>query len=260
MSLVKDRSEAGIAQVEAGHCLSSYRLTLPSAQDVQVWQWDLDVHGRDFDRYWATLSMQERERADRFRFERHRRRFVAGRGELRRILGRYLGLRPEAVALGYGSDGKPFCTRQPASLPDGSNICFNLSHSGNAAALAIANGFEVGIDVEQVRPLDDSVPLEVFSARERAAFRALRESERQAVFFESWTRKEACLKALGTGFILPPTHFEFDLALHGDTTPHRVGGAAEEAAHWRVRSLPCCPACVGAVAARRADWSIVNMH
>jgi 4'-phosphopantetheinyl transferase len=236
--------------------MSSSLLTPPSPQQVHVWQWDLDVCGGDFDRYWETLSTQERERADKFRFERHRRRFVAGRGELRRLLSRYLGLSPWEVALEYGSDGKPFCTLQPPER----SICFNLSHSENAAALAISSGFEVGIDVENVRPIEEGMPLEVFSIRERAQFTALPDAERQKVFFESWARKEACLKALGTGFILPPTHFEFDLSIRGDTTPRFVGGEAEEARHWRICALSSSPTCAGAVAARHTDWSIVEMN
>jgi len=235
-------------------------LTPPSAHEVHVWQWDLDDCSGEFDRYWEILSTQERERADKFRFERHRRRFVAGRGELRRLLSRYLGLTPKKVTLDYGSDGKPFCTIQPPER----TICFNLSHSENAAALAISNGFEVGIDVEKVRPIEEGMPLEVFSVQERAQFTALPDRERQEVFFESWARKEACLKALGTGFILPPTHFEFDLSIRGDTTPRLVGGEAQEAWHWRICALSSSPTststCAGAVAARRMDWSIVEMN
>ena len=104
------------------------------------------------------------------------------------------------------------------------------------------------------------MPLDVFSTRERAEFTALPDTERQNVFFESWARKEACLKALGTGFILPPAHFEFDLSIRGDTTPRFVGGEAEESTHWRICALSSSPTCAGAVAARRTDWSIVEMN
>jgi len=236
--------------------MHSFPVLPPDAQHVHLWQWNLDVGDSEIDRYWATLSAEERERAGRFRFETHRRRFVAGRGELRRILGRYLAQAPQALALGYGPQGKPNC----AAGPGGWVPCFNLSHSGNTAALAVSNGFEVGIDVEEMRALDDALPLEAFSARERAAFAALPDAQRQAAFYENWTRKEACLKALGTGFTLPPDHFEFDVSIHGDTAPCRVGGDAREAARWRVRALPSKPACAGAVAARRTDWSIVVMN
>ncbi len=236
--------------------MSSSPLTPPTMQEVLVWQWDLDACRSDVDRYWEVLSAQEHERAGNFRFELHRCRYVAGRGKLRQILGRYAGLPARAVALEYGPEGKPFCTSQPA----GWRICFNLSHSENTAALAISSGFEVGIDVEHNRPIEESMPLEVFSAREREQFDALPAAERQTVFFETWARKEACLKALGTGFILPPEHFEFDLSVHGDTTPRFVGGEAAEASHWCIRALSRSPTCAGAVAARHSDWSIVDMN
>jgi len=248
-------SIASIDYAAYGDC-AACTIAPPSPQHVHVWQWDLDAGDQDqFDRYWESLSIDERERAGQFRSERHRRRFVVGRGALRRILGRYLALPPQAVALEYGPEGKPFCANQPAQW----TLSFNLSHSANAAALAIARGFDIGIDVERVRPIEDNVPLEAFSEHERVAFAALPEAQRQAVFFENWSRKEACLKALGTGFTLPPTHFEFDLSIRGDTTPRCVGGDTLEAAQWRVRALSCGPACAGVVAARHADWSIVKM-
>ncbi|WP_322030650.1 4'-phosphopantetheinyl transferase family protein [Paraburkholderia sp. J76] len=236
--------------------MSASPLTPPSAQEVHVWQWDIDACGSDFDRYWVLLCAQERERAGNFRFELHCRRYVAARGQLRQILGRYLARAPQTIALEYGPEGKPFCTSQPAEW----TICFNLSHSESTAALAVSNGFEVGIDVEHVRPIEESMPLQVLSAREREQFDALPATERQAVFFETWARKEASLKALGTGFVLPAEHFEFDLSIHGDTTPCLVGGEATEASRWRIRALPPGAPCAGAVAARRTGWSIVHMN
>jgi len=236
--------------------MSSLLLTPPAAHEVHVWQWDLEACDDDIGRYWNTLSTQESERAGKFRFDLHRRRFVAGRGELRRLLGAYLGISPSEVAIGYGPDGKPDCTSQPHDWM----LCFNLSHSEDTAALAISNGFEIGIDVERIRAIEENLPLEVFSQQERAQYAAVAKAEQQTVFFESWARKEACLKALGTGFILPPTHFEFDLHVHGDTAPRLVGGDAHEAAHWRILALSGVPGCACAVAARRMDWSIVEMH
>ncbi len=235
--------------------MPAFSLTPPAARNVHIWHWDLDVPDARIDGYWQTLSGQERERADRFRFENHRRRFVAGRGELRQLLGGYLGLAPHTVELDCGAQGKPFCTSQPA----GWTLHFNLSHSQNQAALAVSNGIEIGIDIEIVRPVEESMPVEVFSPRERAQFATLPDAQRQAVFFETWARKEACLKALGTGFTLPPDHFEFDLAQPGDTIPRFVGGDANEAAHWRIRALRVLPDCAGAVAARHTDWWPVFM-
>ncbi|MBB3257990.1 4'-phosphopantetheinyl transferase [Paraburkholderia bannensis] len=236
--------------------MSSSALAPPAVHEVHIWRWNLDVCKSRLDRYWETLSPQERERANAFHFELHRSRFVAGRGELRRLLGDYLTRAPQAVALGYGPQGKPFCTHQP----EGWTLEFNLSHSANMAALAVSNSLEIGIDIECIRPIEESMPVEVFSARERATFTALADGQRQAVFFETWARKEACLKALGTGFILPPDHFEFDLSTRGDTTPSHVAGDAIEAAHWRIRALTGASDWAGAVAARHAQWSLVVMN
>lgn len=239
--------------------MSCATLAPPAAHEVHVWQWNLDVDDAELDRYRATLSREEQERAGHFCFERHRRRFIAGRGQLRRLLGGYLDLAPQALTLAYGPEGKPFCASQPNSpdSPASWTLHFNLSHSENTAALAISNGLEIGIDIERIRPFDESMPVEVFAKRERAQFAALSDAQRQAIFFETWARKEACLKALGTGFVLPPDHFEFDLSLRGDTTPRYVAGDANEAAHWRVRALTTIAGCAGAVAARHAAWSLV---
>ncbi|MEM5369540.1 4'-phosphopantetheinyl transferase superfamily protein [Paraburkholderia azotifigens] len=236
--------------------MPSSLLSPPFAQEVHVWQWNLEACDDAIACYWNMLCAQERERAGRFRFDLHRRRFVAGRGELRRVLGRYLGMSPSDVAISYGPRGKPCCTSQPHDWM----LCFNLSHSDSTAALAISNGFEIGIDVECIRAIEESLPLEVFSRQERAEYAAVPKAQQQPLFFESWARKEACLKALGTGFMLPPTHFEFDLSVPGDTAPRLVGGDAREAAHWRIRSLSSVTGCAGAVAARRTDWTIVEMR
>ncbi|MEW9304810.1 4'-phosphopantetheinyl transferase family protein [Labrys neptuniae] len=227
----------------------------PTPHDVHVWQWSLDADEDDFERNWQVLSGEERGRADKFRFERHRRRFVAARGRLRQILANYLAVSPQAVGFGYGAEGKPFCTTQPSEW----RICFNLSHSENTAALAVANDCEIGIDIEHIRPIEDSIALQVFSPAEHTQFEALPAGVRQGVFFENWARKEACLKALGTGFAHPPTHFEFDLAIRGDTAPRFVGGDPDEAKCWRIHALRSAMNRTGSVAARRLDWSIVEM-
>src|SRR5262245_12891009 len=78
-----------------------YDLTLTPAT-VHVWPVDLDRPAAD-----ETLAPDERERAARFRFERDRLRFVAGRAALRCILALYLGLAPHEVAFEQGTHGKP---------------------------------------------------------------------------------------------------------------------------------------------------------
>jgi 4'-phosphopantetheinyl transferase len=174
--------------------------------ELHVWRIDLARARVDQ----AALSDEEQARAARFLLERDRRRFVASHAALRRILTRYLG--PVAPRFADGPHGKPFL--------DGAALRFNLSHSGELALVAVADGREVGVDVEAVRELDLAGMARVsFSPRERAALFALPPDERLPAFFRCWTRKEAHLKATGFGLALPLDGFDVSL---GPDEPARL--------------------------------------
>jgi 4'-phosphopantetheinyl transferase len=173
--------------------------TAPSlaANEVHVWAARLDVSSATLASFAATLSLSERERASRFHFERHRHRFIAGRGLLRALLGRYLEVEPMRIEFTYGAAGKPMLA---ASDPQ-TALHFNLAHSKDLGLIAITRSGPVGVDVEQIRALNDAEELvaRFFSQREHATFKDLPDSEKPAAFFNLWTRKEAWLKATGEG-------------------------------------------------------------
>ena len=139
------------------------------------------------------LSDDERARAERFRLARVRDQFVAARGHLRALLGRYLGIEPKAVPVLYADGGKPH-------LPPGYPLHFNVSHTDGLAVLAVGHR-RVGVDVERVRPIPDADGLvtRFFTRRECDQFHALPPAARPAAFLRAWTRKEAVLKAIGRG-------------------------------------------------------------
>jgi 4'-phosphopantetheinyl transferase len=157
---------------------------------------------------WASLSPDERARAERFQFERHRAQFVLARGALRDLLGRYLDTPPAALRFRYGPQGKP-----DLAWPAG-ELRFNLSHSHELALIALARGAELGVDVEQQAPMRDeaAVARQVFADEELAALAALPPDQRSAGFFNAWTRKEALIKARGEGLSLPLREFAVSLA------------------------------------------------
>ncbi len=165
-----------------------------STDDVHIWRGDLDQAEWCQAQLAATLSTDEQARAQRFHFDVHRQRFIAGRGILRNILGRYLGKKPGELEFCYSDRGKPQLA--------GSNspVCFNLSHSQSLALYAIARR-PIGIDVEYIRPLDDALKLaqRFFSPREYAFIESLPPEQKQKAFFQLWTCKEAYLKATGEG-------------------------------------------------------------
>jgi 4'-phosphopantetheinyl transferase len=167
--------------------------------DVHVWGASLDLPVSKTEALASILSPSELDRAARFRFVRSRNRFIAGRGFMRVILGRYLNSNPARLEFIYGSHGKPELGGAFAAA----GLHFNLSHSENVGLLAISPIGAVGIDVENIRPLDDmdSLVNRFFSPREITAFNKVPESAKPLAFFNLWTRKEAFLKATGEGIV-----------------------------------------------------------
>jgi 4'-phosphopantetheinyl transferase len=228
---------------------------LPGDRHVHLWLWSLDASSADLEACWQSLSPDEGSRAGSFRFEKHRKRFVVARGQLRFILADYMGCRADEIAFGYGEAGKPHSLTQPESW----RLDFNLSHSEDSAALAVSSGMELGVDIELIRPIEEDILPQILSEAEQRQFEALPAARQSDALLESWTRKEACLKALGTGLQASPARFEFDLARSDDDALLRVGESTDEAAQWQVRTFLAPGPCKGAVAARARGWSLLPM-
>lgn len=168
-------------------------LALP-LNEVHVWKARLDLDPEELSRLAQTLSTDEQARAARYRFEVHRRRFIAARGCLRRLLAQYLGCQAAAVRFRYGPSGKPAVVSE-------ADLRFNVSHSDDVALYAFAQGREVGIDVERIREARgwERIAGRYFTPGECALLDAVPPALRAAAFFQLWTRKEAYLKARGEG-------------------------------------------------------------
>lgn len=158
--------------------------------------------------WWAPLAPGERARAERFRAEVHGWRYVVGRHLLRRLLARRTGRAPAEVTLDEGAHGKPGCSDAGAGA-------FNLSHADATALLAFApaGAAAVGVDLEPLAAMPDADALAatLFTDAERAALALLPPPARDAGFLRIWTRKEACLKALGCGLSIEPARVHVGL-------------------------------------------------
>ncbi len=224
----------------------------PAPGEVQLWLADLDRPPVSLERLAATLAPDERERAARFHFDVHRRRFTAGRGLLRRLLGRLLDAPAEALVFRYGEKGKPELALPPGD--PGAGLRFNLSHSANGALVAVTRGSTVGADLEWLRPLDDADALveRFFHPAERRVFAGVPPKERLACFYAGWTRKEAYVKARGDGLSLPTTEFEVVLA---PGEPARLVGFEREpgeVGRWSFAAFEPARSFLGAVAVEGA--------
>jgi 4'-phosphopantetheinyl transferase len=165
--------------------------------DVHVWRARLATDPAAEADLCGLLSEEERQRAERFRRSDDRLRFQVGRGLLRALLGRYGDLDPCALPIVAGPHGKPAL---PAAHP-GSDIAFNVSHSGTAVLVALARGRRVGIDVERLCQdvHVESTARRFFSLPEIARLEASPEAARAALFLRTWVMKEAFAKGLGLG-------------------------------------------------------------
>ena len=215
-----------------------------AAGGAQVWLADLDAADSG-DAALGVLSNDERERARRFVFDVHRRRFVACRAWLRRCLAERLDRRPESVGFEYGPVGKP-------ALAGGGPVRFNVSHSDRYALLAMTEGAEVGVDIELLRPLSDMAALaaRVFSAGERAVLAQVPADRRVEAFFAGWTRKEAYIKARGEGIALLGS---IEVALAPGEAPRliHVEGQPDEPQRWSLEALSPIAGVAAAVCVER---------
>lgn len=158
---------------------------------------------------WALLDDSERARAERFVIERPRIEYILSHCLVRTALAACTGAEPRDFKFREMAFGKPEITA-PARL---AGVRFNLSHTRGLAACAVAQGREVGVDVEHKSPrvLMLEVAERVFSPAENAALLLLPEAQQRDVFFTRWSLKEAVMKATGEGFQLSPERLEIPL-------------------------------------------------
>lgn len=195
--------------------------------EIHIWQASLDQLPATLARFSETLSEDERARAERFHFDRDREHYIAGRGILRRVLGRYLGTAPAQIRFEYGDHGKP-------ALPGDSPLRFNLAHSNDLMLLAVTLRHEIGIDLEYLRlvPEAASIANRYFTKLEIKTIRSLPDSKKLEGFFAHWVCKEAYLKALGDGLARPLDSFEIAPTIRKPQGLLKVIDNPDESKRW----------------------------
>ena len=173
---------------------------------VSIWLADLRITGNL--ECSQTLSSDELRRANSFIFATDAQRYRLSRGALRQVLGYLTGIAPRRLLLETGTFGKPY-------LHGHERLQFNVSHSADWCVIAVVSQFGntgaagVGVDIEAERETFDLQSLieHVCTDSEARALTDLPEHQLGAAFVTLWTRKEACLKALGMGLQLEPRTF-----------------------------------------------------
>jgi 4'-phosphopantetheinyl transferase len=177
----------------------------------------------------ALLTADESAACDAFRDEADRRSALVARALARTTLSRYASVAPDAWRFERAAGGRP-----EIASPTGTRLRFNLSHTRELVACAVALDAEVGVDVERVADHADLLDLAatVMSDDEFAAFRRLPSADRPRRFFATWTLKEAYLKARGVGLALSPKTIRFDWSAAGRVHATFDADARDDPSQW----------------------------
>lgn len=225
------------------------------AGELHVWKIGLDCDYGRWQPLIALLSSDEQIKADRYRFENLRRRYVIGRTTLRNLLGVYLNRAPEALHFAYNDYGKPSIAN------DHSGLHFNVSHSGEIMLVAFVLNGKIGIDIEAIQQDIDYMGIgqRWFSELEHKTLLKLPEHERVGAFFRAWSRKEAYIKALGAGLSYPLNCFSVSM----DKTSHALlehQDGSQETKSWQIHDIEVSSAYSAAVAIEGAKWDVRHYH
>lgn len=199
--------------------------------ELHVWWLSLQQPAERYARFLALLSEHERQRAARFKLDRHRVAFIAGRGLLRELVGHYLDTDPATVAFRLGPFGKP------ALAPDEGRqqLCFNYSDAEDRALYVFAWDIEVGADLECLRRRVEYYQriTRKFADSEVEALSSLPEHEQHDAFLVCWTRKEGYGKALGVGIRYPLDSVELCV----DCRRRQLRIPDPEFGHWIIHQI-----------------------
>lgn len=168
---------------------------------MKWYKYDIRGLGDEEYAYWYSLMTgDKKQRVDRFRFFDDKKRTVAGEMLARQAISEWCGVKPESIRFAVNENGKPYAVDLAVE--------FSISHSNTTVVCAIDNR-PVGIDIEQMRPIDLSIAKHVCTEDElvyifgyeptKGDFIFTEDKELLTRFFEVWTTKEACGKQSSNG-------------------------------------------------------------
>ena len=221
------------------------------SNEVHIWRASLDRMLYPVTLLREVLDANELQQAERFCFKRDRSRYIISRGLLRHLLGNYLSLLPQNVRFRYNSHGKPYLMQTGVN----GTLFFNVSHSYMVVLYALAYNRELGIDVEYINQDIDhrKIAHRFFSPLE---IEMLMEDSSRSSFFSCWTRKEAYLKAKGTGLGFPLDKFAVSCLPHMPARLLKHDIDPEELNRWSIQSIDIGTGYVAAIAVKGHGWRL----
>jgi len=176
-------------------------------KSCHIWQLDLNTLNLQYNA--ATdrecLSIEEQERSEKFLQNKDKQQFIAIRTILRQLLGAYTRSSAKDLEIRFNNLGKPFLKNTDTRTA----LYFNITHARGLALLAFCHSAEVGIDIEYTERSANFQKLaqRFFSPQENIELATINNDQYPIHFFRLWTRKEAFVKAVGTGLGFPLSAF-----------------------------------------------------
>lgn len=179
-----------------------------SENQVHIWRVNTIDFSNLTQEFENLLNETEKKRANQFKYEKSKERFIICRGALRFMLSRYLKENPASIGIFENQGGKPEITDKYHQHA----LEFNISHSNEICLKAFSQNLELGIDVEAIRPFGEleDMAKSFLSKRELAAFNSCTPEKKPIKFFDLWSAKEALLKAIGCGLMIQPNQIEIE--------------------------------------------------
>lgn len=212
---------------------------------VHIWSVNVSAHENRLPIYWEILNDEEKLKALRYKFDKDRNCYVIARSILKKLLSIYLNIRARHIEIKLGDYGKPY-------IHHSSKINFNISHSNKAILIGFVLNDNFGIDVEYTqRKLNvKRLAKQFFSEEELNALLALDITDRLQGFYNCWTRKEAFIKALGSGLSFPLHQFVVSLNSTDNAMLEKTKWDEKEKYKWVLKTVKHKDNYIGAFAVR----------
>ncbi len=174
--------------------------------EIHVWYFNFSCF-EEINKFKKLLSIDEKNKSQKFIFEKDKKEYTICRGVLRILLSKYLNIEPKKIMFNYNKYGKPSLNGNR------SNIKFNVSHSKDMCTIAINQNNDIGIDIEFINPKvdTDDIVKDFFSEYEIKNYFNIEKKERLKMFYKIWTRKESLIKAYGMGLSISLDSFDVDM-------------------------------------------------
>lgn len=163
--------------------------------------------------YGDLLNFAEAEQQQRFRAVPLRHQYLISRALVRYVLSLYFGAdSPAALRFRRNAYGKPFLVDRSQR-----SLCFNLAHANSLVVLGVAQGGEIGVDVERPGnvPITMDIANQYFAPMEVVQLLRVPSERQMERFFDFWTLKQAYIKACGMGLSIPLKHFGYTFSSAG---------------------------------------------